>query len=81
MTAPGPLTAAGAPTLLVVATALDPATPLAAGEALAGELRARLLVAPGEQHTAFASAGNACVDRAVGRYLVDRRLPADGTRC
>jgi pimeloyl-ACP methyl ester carboxylesterase len=81
VTAPVPLTAAGAPTVLVVATAHDPATPLVAGEALAAELHARLLVAPGEQHTAFASAGNACVDRTVTNYLVDRRLPGEGTRC
>jgi hypothetical protein len=38
------------------------------------------MIAPGAQHTAFAS-GNACVDRAVERYLVAARPPKDGKRC
>ena len=42
--------------------------------------RGRLLVADGEQHTAFNN-GNDCVDAAVTRYLVDRELPGRGTRC
>jgi pimeloyl-ACP methyl ester carboxylesterase len=79
--APGRLTAVGAPPILVVGTTRDPATPLVQARALAGELdRGRLLVADGEQHTAFGQ-GNACVDDAVTRYLVERRVPRAGTRC
>ncbi len=78
---PGRLTAVGAPPILVVGTTRDPATPLAQAKALARQLdRGRLLVADGEQHTAFGQ-GNACVDDAVTRYLVDRRVPRAGARC
>ena len=79
--APAPLTAAGAPPLLVVGTTDDPATPLVSAVALARELdRSALLVAEGEQHTSF-GVGNKCADRVVTRYLVDRTLPKRGTRC
>jgi pimeloyl-ACP methyl ester carboxylesterase len=75
------LTAIGAPPILVIGTTKDPATPLAQARALAGTLaRGRLLVAVGEQHTSFDN-GNACVDTAVSRYLLDRRVPHRGTRC
>ena len=75
VTTPGPLDAAGAPPLLVVGTTDDPATPLFSAQSLARELDASgLLVAKGEQHTSFAI-GNGCVDRAVTRYLVNRKLP------
>jgi pimeloyl-ACP methyl ester carboxylesterase len=78
---PGRLTAAGAPPILVIGTTRDPATPLVQAKALAGQLdRGRLLVVDGEQHTAFGQ-GNACVDDAVTRYLVERRVPRAGTRC
>jgi pimeloyl-ACP methyl ester carboxylesterase len=79
--APRALTAAGAPPILVVGTTRDPATPLVQARALAGQLESgRLLVADGEQHTAFGQ-GNACVDDAVTRYLVKLRVPRAGTRC
>jgi acetyl esterase/lipase len=79
--APGRLTARGAPPILVIGTTRDPATPLVQARALSGALqRGHLLVADGEQHTSF-DVGNACVDRAVTRYLVQRVLPRTGTRC
>ena len=78
---PRRLTAAGAPPILVVGTTRDPATPLVQARSLSRALdRGRLLVAEGEQHTSF-DVGNACVDRAVTRYLVDRTLPRPGTTC
>jgi pimeloyl-ACP methyl ester carboxylesterase len=81
VTVPGRLDAAGAPPLLVIGTTDDPVTPLAAAQSLAGELdHGVLLVATGVQHAGFA-VGNACVDRAVTRYLVDRKVPSYGTRC
>jgi pimeloyl-ACP methyl ester carboxylesterase len=77
----GPITAPGAPPILVIGTTHDPATPLVQARALAGALmHGRLLVAGGEQHTSFDN-GNDCVDAAVTRYLVDRRVPRAGTRC
>ena len=78
---PGRMTAAGAPPILVVGTTRDPATPLVQAKSLARQLdRGRLLVVDGEQHTAFGQ-GNRCVDAAVTRYLVSRRVPQAGTRC
>jgi pimeloyl-ACP methyl ester carboxylesterase len=79
--APGLLTAAGAPPILVIGTTKDPATPLTQARALAHALASgRLLVVDGEQHTSFLT-GNGCVDRAVTRYVVARHPPPAGTRC
>jgi pimeloyl-ACP methyl ester carboxylesterase len=81
VTVPGRLDAAGAPPLLVIGTTDDPVTPLVAAQSLARELQhGVLLVAKGVQHAAFA-VGNACVDRTVTRYLVDRKVPSRGTHC
>lgn len=68
------------PPTLVVSTTGDPATPYEAGERLARALHGRLLTYEGTQHTAFLQ-GDPCVDEAGTRYLVDRELPAAGTRC
>jgi hypothetical protein len=78
---PARIAAPGAPPILVIGTTRDPATPLVQARRLAdGLLRGHLLVAEGEQHTSFDN-GNDCVDAAVTRFLVDRRLPRAGTRC
>jgi pimeloyl-ACP methyl ester carboxylesterase len=76
----GPLTAAGAPPILVVGTTRDPATPYAQARGLARQLDAALLTVAGSQHTSFGT-GNRCVDRAVVGYLRSGDVPAEGTRC
>jgi pimeloyl-ACP methyl ester carboxylesterase len=73
-------TATGLPTVLIISTTADPATPYKSGVNLANELHGRLLTAEGTQHT-VALKGTRCVDDAVTHYLVDRMLPAPGTRC
>ena len=74
-------TGAGAPTVVVVSTTGDPATPHEAGVRLAEALTARLVTVEGDQHTAVLS-GIACLDVPVLRYLVDpRELPPAGLRC
>jgi pimeloyl-ACP methyl ester carboxylesterase len=79
--ASGPLTATGAPPILVIGTTDDPATPLPQARRLARDLvHGRLLVAVGEQHTSFDN-GNRCVDAAVVHYFVDGTLPRRGVRC
>jgi pimeloyl-ACP methyl ester carboxylesterase len=79
--APQPLRATEADPILVLGTRDDPATPLVWARGLARQLgSARLVTVGGNQHTAFAS-GNACVDKAVVRYVVDQRLPRPGKRC
>jgi hypothetical protein len=77
---PAPVTADGAPPILVVGTTGDPATPYAWAKSLAHELsNGVLLTRTGEGHTAFAA--SACIDRAVHAYLVDLKAPRDGTTC
>jgi len=76
----GPLTAAGAPPIVVVATTGDPATPYDQGVALAKELTTGVLVTNvGEQHTAYGY--SACVDKTVDSYLINLTVPAVGLRC
>jgi Predicted hydrolases or acyltransferases (alpha/beta hydrolase superfamily) len=70
----------GLPPTLVVSTTGDPATPYQAGVDLAAALKGRLLTFEGTQHTA-ALQGKPCVDDIVNAYLIDLKLPADGTRC
>jgi len=73
--------AVGAGPIVVVGNTDDPATPLAWATGLSHELQsAVLLTVNSAQHTAYAS-GNACVDAAINRYLIDLRSPAPGTRC
>jgi hypothetical protein len=40
-----------------------------------------LLTAEGNQHTAFVTAFNQCVDDKVVKYLVHLEPPANGTKC
>ena len=70
----------GLPKVLVVSTTHDPATPYQAGVNLAKDLGGALLTFEGAQHTVFLD-GTTCVDKAGTDYLVDGKLPADGTRC
>jgi pimeloyl-ACP methyl ester carboxylesterase len=78
---PPPLSAARAPTALVVGGTRDPATPLVGARRMRRTLaNARLLVVDADRHTSFDS-GNDCVDAAVVDYLVESALPARGARC
>ncbi len=79
--APGPLTGAGAPPILVIGTTGDPATPIQWGRNFAAELDSGVFVeVEGTTHTSFLSLDE-CVDRLVSRYLVRLDVPADGTKC
>ena len=62
--------------VVVVSTTHDPATPYQAGVDLARQLGAPLISYDGTQHTVVFD-GDACVDDAVVRYLVDRTVPGD----
>ncbi|RZQ62861.1 alpha/beta hydrolase [Amycolatopsis suaedae] len=70
----------GVPPVLVVSTTGDPSTPYQAGVNLAKAMKGALLTFEGTQHTVFLQ-GNTCVDEAGTAYLVDGKLPAEGTRC
>ncbi len=77
---PGPVSAAGAPPIVVVGTTGDPATPYPWAVALARELDSGVLIThEGEGHTAFQS--NSCVQRNVDLYLVDLTVPKNGLTC
>jgi pimeloyl-ACP methyl ester carboxylesterase len=77
----GPISAPGAPPIVVIGTTGDPATPVAWARGLATELGSgRLLLHRGEGHTAF-PAGDSCLDGAVVDYLVRLVAPTDGTTC
>lgn len=72
--APGPLTAVGAPPILVVATTGDPATPYSDGVAMAKTLSSGVLITNvGEQHTAYGY--SACVRRYADAYLIATTSP------
>ncbi len=72
---------AGAPPILVIGTTRDPATPYAWARALAKQLESGvLLTRKGDGHTAYGQ-GNACIDRAVNRYLIEANPPPPDTVC
>ncbi len=77
----GPITAEGAPPILVIGTTNDPATPYAWAQALAEQLSsAVLLTYEGEGHTAYGRS-NECIADAVDAYLLEGAVPDEGTRC
>lgn len=72
--APGPLTAVGAPPILVVATTGDPATPYSDGVSLAKQLSSGVLLTNvGNQHTAYGY--SACVRTYADAYLINLTNP------
>lgn len=76
-----PVSAKGAPPILVLGTTRDPATPLRWAEQLASDLTSGVLVTrDGDGHTAYNS-GNACIDTSVEDYLLDGTVPQDGKAC
>jgi pimeloyl-ACP methyl ester carboxylesterase len=69
------------PTILVVDTTYDPATPYRGGKRLARDLgQTRLLTMRGDNHTAY-QGNSPCIDEHVEDYLIDLALPARGTVC
>jgi pimeloyl-ACP methyl ester carboxylesterase len=77
---PGPVSAAGAPPIVVVGTTGDPATPYPWAVALAKELDSGVLITrTGEGHTGFEA--STCVQRSVDQYLVDLTVPRKGLTC
>ncbi len=76
-----PVSAPGAPPIVVLGTTHDPATPFTWAKSLARQLTsARLMTYNGEGHTAYGR-GDVCVDREIDRYLIELIPPKEGTRC
>jgi pimeloyl-ACP methyl ester carboxylesterase len=74
--------ATGAPTILVVGTTGDPATPYAQAQALAGKIldKAFLLTYNGEGHTVYGQQV-ACVDNVVDKFFMTAELPDKDPDC
>ena len=69
-----------APTILVVGTTGDPATPISGAKHLAALLgTADLLIWQGDGHTAYPKTD--CVTKAVDTYLINLMAPAANTTC
>lgn len=80
--APASYSAEGAPTILVIGTTGDPATPYSQAQALAGEILsdAFLLTYNGEGHTIY-GLQVACVDNTVDRFWLTGELPEEDPNC
>lgn len=77
----GPISAEGAPPILVVSTTGDPATPHENGVAVAERLASGVLLThEGDGHTVVFQ-GSDCIDRFAVAYLVDEVVPPEGSRC
>lgn len=77
----GPVTAKGAPPILIVGGTNDPATPYSNAVALSKQLPGSvLLTRDAHGHTSFL-AGSSCIDDAVSDYLVDLALPEADKVC
>jgi pimeloyl-ACP methyl ester carboxylesterase len=77
--APGPISPAGSPPIMVVGTLRDPATPYRWAQALAKEAKGPLLTYDGDGHTAFLQ--SSCVDAVVKTFVVSLKDPTPGTTC
>jgi pimeloyl-ACP methyl ester carboxylesterase len=78
---PHPVTALGAPPILVIGTTRDPATPFVWAQALARQLSSGVLLThDGDGHTAYIDK-DPCVDSVVAKYVIDLRPPKPGTVC
>jgi pimeloyl-ACP methyl ester carboxylesterase len=76
----GPLSADGAPPILLVGGTNDPATPYAWAKAVSQELAGSvLLTRQGNGHVSYDK--SVCAQRAEDAYLIDLTLPAAGTVC
>lgn len=77
------VSAPGAAPVLVIGNTGDPATPYAGAKAMADALGKGVgvqMTYEGQGHGAYNS-GNACVQKTVGDYLLDGKVPAAGTVC
>lgn len=76
-----PVRASGAPTILVVGSTGDPATPYVGAVSLSKELEsAVLLTRDGPGHSSTFN-GDPTIDAAVDAYLLELSLPAAGATC
>ena len=76
----GPLTADGAPPILLVGGTNDPATPYAWAQAASQQIAGSvLLTRRGDGHVSYDK--STCARQAEDNYLINLTLPAAGTVC
>lgn len=76
-----PISAKGAPPIVVVGTTRDPATPYEWAQSLAKQLASGVLVTrEGDGHTGF-HVGNSCIDDLVDNFFIKGDVPKDGATC
>jgi pimeloyl-ACP methyl ester carboxylesterase len=76
-----PVSAKGAPPILVIGTTRDPATPFVWAKSLARQLSSGVLLThDGDGHTAYIDR-DSCVDAAVASYVLRLKPPKPGTVC
>lgn len=77
---PGPITAPGAPPIVLVGNTGDPATPYQWAQAVHSELAGSILITrTGDGHGGYDA--SSCVQRLVNAYLIGLTVPADGQTC
>jgi pimeloyl-ACP methyl ester carboxylesterase len=77
----GTTLAVGAAPILVIGNERDPATPIGGTKQLAKDLASGVLLTSDHDGHGTYYAGNSCVDQAVDGYLVQGKVPTDGTTC
>lgn len=80
-TKPKVVRAEGAPTILLVATTVDAATPYRWAQALAASMPSAVLLTNEDIGHSVYGGASPCVDEAVNRYLIDLTPPAAPARC
>jgi pimeloyl-ACP methyl ester carboxylesterase len=76
-----PVTAAGAPPILVIGSTDDAATPYPWAVSVADALEGGVLVTRDGHGHGSTSLDNACIDAITDAYLIDLTVPAPGTVC
>ncbi len=77
---PAPVSAPGAPPIVVIGSSGDPATPYHWSVALSRQLSSAILITRrGEGHTGYAA--STCVEKAANAYLMDLTVPKAGLAC
>jgi pimeloyl-ACP methyl ester carboxylesterase len=79
---PADYSAAGAPTILVIGTTGDPATPYSQAQSLANDILEDgfLMTYNGEGHTIYGN-DNKCIDGVVDKFFLTGELPASDPNC
>ncbi|MFW5468428.1 alpha/beta fold hydrolase [Knoellia sp. CPCC 206435] len=78
---PAPVSAEGAPPIVVVGTTRDPATPYEWSVRLHDQLaQSTLITYDGDGHTAYMRSSD-CVDEPIDEFYLEGTVPRDGLRC